>query len=443
MNDDTGTCVAPIVETKERLYRLITDEGEEQICDAISEEQCTDVPGNFLKNALSGFCSKLAEQLISPGVTLPWILSILGASSGLTGLLIPLKNAGSLLPQLAVSAKIRGYKKRKYFWAFAAFFQAVMILSMFLAVLFFEENLAGYLIVGALFLFSVASGVGSVSFKDVMAKTIPKGKRGQLLATRSTGGGILTLIAGMIMYFFLAETSSKTPALILIGSSAVLWFGAGFFFSIIKEVPGANQGGRTPLKELQQGWSVFKENNHLRNFIFSRAMLMAIPLAQPFLIIYGKETTNASFSGLGILVIASGIAGFISSPFWGRFADRSSRKMMMIVAVLGIINILMVLGYDLLPANLQTIYTFAPLILLNMMIHSGARLSRKTWLADFAPEDERPLFISLANTFIGLFTIVAAGIGFIADLFSLNALLVFLCGMLVISIGLSYSIKEV
>lgn len=431
------------MKTKEQIYDWITDDGEERVCEAISEDQCTNVPGNFLKNTASGFCSKLAEQLVSPGVTLPWILSILGASSVFTGLLVPLKNTGSLLPQLIVSAKIRGFQKRKYFWAFAAFFQSAMIAIMLLAVLLFDGNTAAVVIVSALFLFSIASGVGSVSFKDVMAKTIPKGKRGQLLAARATGGGVLTLAAGIIMYFYLSADASMTSIVLLIACSAVLWFGAGFFFVVIKEADGANQGGRSPINEIKKGWQLLSDNLDLRNFILSRALLMAIPLAQPFLIVYGKEATNANLSGLGLLVIASGIAGFVSSPFWGRFADQSSRKMMMLVAALGMLNIGLVLGFDHLSESYKTIYYFAPLILLNMMIHAGARLSRKTWLADFAPENERPLYISLANTCIGLFTIVAAGIGVIAELAGLEILLLFLCGMLAGSIYFSYTLKEV
>ncbi len=427
----------------EKVYRWITDEGEERACSAIPEDQCTSVPGNFFKNSLSGFCSKLAEQLVSPGVTLPWILNIIGASSGFTGLLVPLKNAGSLIPQLLVSARIRAYSKRKYFWGYAAIFQACMIAIMLLSFLLFEGNDAAILIVSALFLFSIASGVGSVSFKDVMAKTIPKGRRGRLLATRATGGGLLTLTAGCIMYFFLQDSGSDFPVILLISFSAMLWVGAGLFFISINEEPGATEGGRSPVKEVKEGWKLFKSNTNLRNFILSRAMLMAIPLAQPFMIIYGKDITGAEFKGLGLFVIVSGIAGFISSPFWGKFADQSSRKLMMVVAGLGIANILLTIYFEVLPDEYLNVYSFSIIILLNMMIHGGARLSRKTYLTDFAPEKERPLYISLSNTFIGLFTIIAAGIGFIAEIFSINVLFWFLIGMLICSIGLTYTLKEV
>jgi len=91
-------------------------------------------------------------------------------------------------------------------------------------------------------LFSVASGVGSVAFKDVLAKTIPKGKRGRLLAARATCGGLLTLIAGSIFRLYIVDSQSLVPYLILIAGAAVLWGIASLCFAAIIEEKGANAG---------------------------------------------------------------------------------------------------------------------------------------------------------------------------------------------------------
>jgi MFS family permease len=276
-----------------------------------------------------------------------------------------------------------------------------------------------------------------------MGKTIPKGKRGRLLAWRATGGGVLTLLFGFALYFYLNSWGPLNATLVLVGSAAILWVLAGFFFSLIKEVPGATDGGRTPLQEFRAGLHFLKVDHNLRNFVLARAFLMAIPLAQPFFVIIGRETTESDFSGLGIFVIASGVAAVVSSPLWGRFADRSSRKLMLVIALFGILNCLLVLGFIHLSPASQSIYLFAPLILLNMMAHGGARLSRKTYLTDFAPEKERPLYIALSNTLIGCFTLLTAGIGFIAELFNYEILLFFFIVMLLFSILWTYRLKEV
>jgi hypothetical protein len=426
-----------------KAYELITDEGEERACEAISEKSCKETPGNFFKNVLSGSLSKLAEQLVSPGTTLPWILAALGVPNLFTGALVPIKDAGSLLPQLFVSAKIRAFAIRKWFWVVPALIQALALFAMAFVVLGTEGNTAGILILSLLLLFSLASGVASISFKDVIGKTIPKGKRGQLLAMRSTIGGILTLAAGVFILQDLEGRQDQNMLFWLVMSGAVLWVFSAFLFALIVEERGATEGGRSPVNEIKNAWKFWKEDSNLRRFIFTRGLLMAIPLAQPFFVVLGKEELGSEVNNLGIMVIAAGIANIVSSPFWGRFADQSSRKLMVWVSVLGMVNISLMALFPFWPESLQNIYTFAVLFLVQVMAHGGARLSRKTYLVDFAPEKERPLYVSLSNTMIGIFTLIAAGLGSLSSFFGIQAMLfVFVC-LLGLGLFLALKLEEV
>lgn len=426
-----------------KAYELITDEGEERACEAISERACKETPGNFFKNVFSGSLSKLAEQLVSPGTTLPWILAALGVPNLFTGALVPIKDAGSLLPQLFVSAKIRAYAIRKWFWVIPALIQALALFAMAFVVLGTEGNTAGILILSLLLLFSLASGVASISFKDVIGKTIPKGKRGQLLAMRSTIGGILTLAAGVFILQDLEGRQDQNMLFWLVMSGAVLWVFSAFLFALIVEERGATEGGRSPVNEIKNAWKFWKEDSNLRRFIFTRGLLMAIPLAQPFFVVLGKEELGSEVNNLGVMVIAAGIANIISSPFWGRFADQSSRKLMVWVSVLGMVNISLMALFPFWPESLQNIYTFAVLFLVQVMAHGGARLSRKTYLVDFAPEKERPLYVSLSNTMIGIFTLIAAGLGSLSSLFGIQAMLFVFVGLLGLGLFLALKLKEV
>ena len=370
------------------------------------------------------------------------MISLFGGGMGISGMLVPLKNLGSLLPQLFVSGRIRKYPRRKYFWAFPAFFQALAILLIGGAFWKLDGVPMAVAVAVLLLLFSIASGVASVSFKDVMGKTIPKGRRGRLLATRATGGGLLTLAFGLVLFFFLRDMeASRTVGLLILGA-ALLWVLAGLAFLWIEEAPGATEGGRTPFQEFRAGWQVLRQDRNLANFIRSRAFLMAIPLAQPYFVVIGREYTDADLSGLGLFVIAAGLAALVSSPLWGKLADRSSRRLMIGMALLGILNCGLVAGFTFLPEGSRSIFLFAPLILMNMMAHGGARLSRKTYLTDYAPEEDRPLYVALANTLIGVFTLAAAGIGFLSEWFGPLFLLAFLSGMLLLSIFFSWKLEE-
>ncbi|RED99408.1 MFS transporter [Marinoscillum furvescens] len=430
-------------EIAEQLYEFLADEsGEERACDAISEDSCHEVPGNFFLNAINGFSSKLAEQIASPELVIPWVFALAGVPTIFSGLLVPVKNAGSLLPQLIVSAKIRAFARRKYFWSGAAVVQAVMLLLMAWA-MSFEGVTTGIMVVAALLLFSMASGVASIAFKDVMGKTIPKGKRGKLLALRATGGGLLTIVAGLIFYFFIGSNEDYWVYQLLFVSAAVLWGVAALLFALIQEAPGATSGGRKPIEEFKNGINILREDANFRRFLVARGLMLSIPLVQPFLILYAQKELEVSLSGLGLFVIVTGISNSISSPFWGRFADRSSKNVMAVGAIFAAIVCGYVLMYSwVLPADYQSIYTFSPVFFLIIIAYGGVRMGRKTYLVDYAPDEDRPLYVSVANTSIGILVLLSGVLSVVASVFGVQVMIGVLSVMMLVSAAVAYKLKN-
>jgi MFS family permease len=428
----------------ESFYEFLTEDDENRICESIQDSQCTNLPKNFTLNIFNGSLTKLAEKLISPGLTLPWILSFLGAPLFLIGMLVPIKDVGSLLPQLLVSGKLREKEKRKPYWVGAGLTQGIcLFISSILLLVIENQVLVSYAIVVLLLIFSIASGVGSVSFKDVTGKTIPKGERGQMLSYRSTFGGALALIAGGVLVFFLRGEESKWLYVLLFASASILWIVASIIFSKIEEHSGATEGGRTPIQELKTGASLLRKDTSYRNFIITRALLMAIPLLNPFFILLAKDVSQEKWNYLGVIIIIGSLAQILSSPFWGRLADKSSLQLMRISAALSILSILYALVFVYFDSEVFNFFYFMPVLFINGVAYSGARLSRKTYIIDYSPEEERPTYVSVANTLIGLFTIVAASFGLIAEYFGLAYQLWFFLLLLVACILLSFTLKKV
>lgn len=425
------------------FYDFLTEEDEPRACSAIPDEACTNVPKNFTLNVLNGTASKLAEKIISPNLTLAWIMHFFGASSTIIGALVPIKDAGSLLPQLFVSGRIRSFAIRKYFWAVSALVQAVCWLAAAIAIYLLSGQIVTYIILALLALFSIASGVASVSYKDVIGKTVPKEVRGQMLSYRSTFGGFLGLIAGVLLIFVLKDIADKSLYAGLFLVASVLWFIASAFFFMIEEKAGATSGGRSPVAELKEGLKLIKTESNFRNFLITRGLLMSIPLLQPFYVIIAKDITDSSWNLLGYLIIANGLAQVLSSPLWGRIADRSSVSLMRISSVVAIVGLLYALTFYYFEDWGLGFYAFLPIIFINGIAYSGARLSRKTYLVNYAPEEDRPTYVSVANTAIGVFTLVAATFGVVAELFGLPAQLIFFLILLLTAILLSFSLKKV
>lgn len=425
----------------EQFYDFLTEDDEPKACSAIPEEACESSPKNFTLNVFNGTLTKLAEKIISPDLTLSWIMQSLGASSALIGMLVPVKDAGSLLPQLIVSGSIRKYSIRKYFWVTAAVVQALCWAIAAYLVYSEAAHLPLFLVV-LLGVFSMASGVGSISFKDVLAKTIDKQVRGQALSYRSTFGGLLGLVAGVLLLIYVKDQADNGVFALLFLIASVLWLGAAVLFSFIDETKGATEGGRNPFEESKQGFRLIAEDADFRKFLIVRAMLMAIPLIQPFYVISAKSFEASNWSLLGLLMLVSGLAQILSSPIWGKIADQSSARLMRISALVAAIGIAAAMLLNNWSEDLS-VYYFLPVLFINGVAYAGARLARKTYLVDYAPDEKRPTYVSIANTAIGLFTLVAASFGLVSNFFGLYAQFIFFLAMLVVAFTLSFKLKKV
>lgn len=397
------------------LYEFITED-DDNACEDIPESACKEAPGNFFLNAFNGACTKLAEQIASPSLVLPWLISAMGAPASLSGFLVPLSRGGSLLPQLAISGKIRKFEIRKNFWVVAGVTQSAALLLMALVAMFLSGLIGGIAILFLLTIFSMASGVGSVSYKDVLAKTIPKGKRGTLLSVRATVGGVLSLGAGYLIYHYVGDGEGTGIYAILLIAAAILWFIASALFFWIKEEPGATAGSRTAIKEAKEGWVLLKRQPRFLRFVIARSLLLSVMLVIPFYSIFAREVTGTEVSGLGLFVITNSLAMVLSSYFWGRFADRSSKLVMASGGFVGVIGAAIALSFLIIPDTWQTSLAFSSVFFIAGFAHAGIRLGRKTYLVDGAPEKERPLYVAISNTFVGVITVLSAGLGFIADI---------------------------
>ncbi len=141
-------------EILEKTYEILTID-DERACRDIPDSACREAPGNFFLNAGNGALTKLAEQIASPSLVLPWLLGAMGAPASLSGFLVPLSKSGSLMPQLLVSSRIRKYSRRKYFWVAAGYTQALSLLLMIPLTLFVGGLWGGIGILLMLALFSI------------------------------------------------------------------------------------------------------------------------------------------------------------------------------------------------------------------------------------------------------------------------------------------------
>ena len=133
---------------------------------------------NGLRHMLSLSMTKVADGLIDPKLDLSWLAGALGAPAALTGLLVPIREAGALLPQIALAGWVQSMRHRKWAWIIGSAGQGIAALAIVVIALTMEGVAAGVAMCGALAVLAMSRAACSVSYKDILGKTVQKTRRG-------------------------------------------------------------------------------------------------------------------------------------------------------------------------------------------------------------------------------------------------------------------------
>ena len=384
-----------------------------RVCKDIPESACREEGSNFIRHVAALGLTKCADGLIDPKLVLSWLITHLGAPAALVGLLVPIRESGALLPQLFTAGALRALPRRKWAWAAGSVVQGLCAVAMAFSALFLDGVQAGVAILAALSILAVARSVCSVSYKDVLGKTVDKSRRGT--ATGLAG----SLSAGAVIIFALLLSSGLVDRYVLVISAlflaGVAWIAASLVFIGLREEKGATEGGRNAFHAAIENLSYLKTEPQLRRFILVRGFLTATALAPPFMISAAFGKGGDSYGGLGFLVLASALASLLSSAVWGYLSDRSSRQVLLIAAIAGLVALTLTYiagkyGW------LQIHFVLPGLLFFLMLAYQGVRLGRSTHLVDMADKDSRAAFTALSNTAIGLLLILGSGFSLLASL---------------------------
>ncbi|MBW0146999.1 MFS transporter [Marinobacter arenosus] len=392
----------------DQLYSLIANEEDARVCKDIPEEACREVPRNFFLILASNILTKLGDLLISPKTVLAWLMSTVGAPA-MVAWLVPIREAGSLVPQMVIGAWVRRKAVRKWFWTLGSFGQAVSVIAMAASVWFLDGYAAGGGIVAALIAFSLARGFCSVSMKDVQGKCIPKTRRGRLSGLATTLGGTATVIMTVLLFWDRGDPSIAfyTSLLLL---AAGLWIIAGFLFAGVQEYEGETGGGGNALTEALKSLSLLRDDAPFRHFVMTRALLLCSALASPYFVVLAQRESDAGWM-LGIFLLASSLASSVSASFWGWMADTSSRRVMIRGAAMAS-GVCIAVGVTALVVgtDMGSVWFYPAAFFVLSIAHAGVRLGRKTYLVDMAGGNKRTDYTAVSNTVIGVLLLITGGL---------------------------------
>ncbi len=427
----------------ERLYSHLVDDDEDHGYGELPGEVRRAVPGNAVKQVLALTLQKAGDLIVDPRTVLSWLMASVGAPGGFVGLLVPIRESGSMLPQVALVPLVRRLAVRKWIWVTGGVLQAVACMAMALVAASMRGVAAGVAILAALTVLALARSLSSIASKDVLGRTLPKGVRGQINGLATVGAGLAAITVGLAMRGFGGQdTGAATFAWLLLGG-ATAWLLAVVVYASLREARGEHDE-RVRARSVLAAVGLLRDDAVFRRFVLARALLLVSALSPPFVVALATARgAGAGLAGLGPFIISSGLASLVGGRVWGRMADRSSRRVMVLACGAASLVVLGFLGVRRLDgvADLEWLYPATYLLL--ALAHTGSRLGRKTYVVDLAEGNRRTDYVAVSNTAMGIVLLLAGGLSAGVATLGIEAALALLAGLGLIGVVVSRSLPDV
>lgn len=401
------------------------------------------LPGNALRIIGATALQNSGDQVVKASTVLPWLFHALGVPSALVGLLVPIRESGSMLPQAFITPFVLRVRRRKWVFVIGAIVQAATVAAMAVVAAFADGLLAGVLILVALAVFSLGRSLCSISSKDVLGRTVPKGTRGQINGLSTMSAGIVAITLGLVLRLVGGGDPPIWMLVVLLAGGSALWVLTALVYSGVREPAGEDADQREDGSAqdeppalsagLKTAVTLLRDDVPFRRFVTMRSLLLVSALSPPFVITLAVSSGAGALSGLGGFIIASGLSAVVGGPVFGRIADRASRTLMAVGAGVASLTLVVMLVVSGLPGfDGGTVWgasVFVTTYFVLTFVHTGVRVGRKTYIVDMARGDQRTNYVAVSNSAMGIILLAAGGISSLLALWGVEWALVFLAAL--------------
>lgn len=361
----------------------------------------------------------LGDQIVASKTVLPALFNAAGVPVFFTGLLTPIRESGSMLPQAALTPWVTTHRARKRLWMIGSIGQAISAAVIALAAFLIRGTWLGVIVLLAVVALSLFRALCSIAGKDVQARTISKGQRGRVTGSAAALGGGATLLVGVIL-FLLGDLTIVTMGIVLF-VGAFTWAFAAWVFSHVKEpVPEGEHEG-IDKSWWTDTWQLFTSDAQFRDFVIVRALLLVSALSTAFIVLL-----HDNLSGVFGFVLASGLASLVGGRISGVFSDISSKSTMAVGAAASSVIILLIVACSHWASEVVNAWVMPLGFFAVNLAHTAVRVARKTYVVDMAGGDKRTQYVGAANTMMGIILLILGGISSVIAIAGPEAALIFL-----------------
>ena len=394
---------------------------------------------NIVANIIDGAMYAFGISFVSLQVVVPVMVKRISDSDLAVGLVPVLWTAGFNFPQIFIASHAQRFPYKMRLFLRTAFYQRVpWPLLAFLSFFMLGRLSPTAGIVSFFFLFTLAAVAGSLCFPiwfDLIAKLTPVDLRGRLFAARNLLGGLLGILAGLVVERVLAEIAYPTSYGVLF-TLAFLFMGVSYWaLTRLREEDASPVAEEVHIVEyLRSLPRILRGQKNFLNFLISDALLLAATMAGAFYAVHAIEKFSLSDSSAGLFTVMIMWSTIVGNMFFGYIADRYGHKVNLVLAAAStaLSCFMALLAPD------QGLYL---IVFVGMAFQIGlSGISRLSIVAELCSEEERPTYVALTNLVTSPFILFGVVAGGIASRFGYDAVF-FIAGLLAVASALWMAFK--
>jgi MFS family permease len=397
---------------------------------------------NFIIGLFDGGFYGLGMGFASFSAIIPLFVHHLTDSALLIGLVPAIHNMGWQLPQLFTAGLLARARTFKPLTLWMTINERVPYLGLAM-VAFFVPLLSKPAILSLTFLMLIWQGFGAGftanPWTNMVSKVIPQELHGTFFGMQAAAfnafGGVSAIAAGVILDK-IAGPQNFSLCFLLAFFFMIISYG---ILSMTREPETLSKQNEHPLAFWGKSLIVLRTDSNFRAFLGVRIISQFGGMAFAFYVIYAVQKFGMSDAAIGIMVAILLIGQVVLSPIMGRWGDRWSHRGVMSIGALG--------------AALSAIFAwkatspdwfFAIFILESVAIVAIWTIPIALSVSFASNEDDRPIYIGMANTIPAPAAILAPVLGgWLADTngYNVTFILSAVCA-LIMAAALWFAVKD-
>ena len=272
----------------------------------------------------------LAKTFADVNTVLPALILTVGDTKFDVGILTSIMIGIPLFARLLFAGHLKERRLKRGYLLLGIYLR-VASLAAVAYTLFEQKNLPGsfiiYLVLSLMFIFSLSGAFGTISYQDILGKSIVGETRKKFLVSRQFLGSIGVLISAVIARQLLHKYDYPENYMIFFITAAAFLFIAAFGFWLIKEKPTEVESDSKSLAAVFKSVpSILRKDNNMRNYIILSNLIGFSLVLIPFFIVLLKDKAHIDKILIGNFLLLQITGMIVSNYVWNKIVKKTGFK---------------------------------------------------------------------------------------------------------------------